>query len=93
MATDVEDFINEHNLQDSILIGHSMGAKVAMTVALQSPELISALVPVDNAPIDAALKSDFGKYMQAMRKLEQSNITKQAEADAILAEFEPASKL
>lgn len=64
------------------------GAKVAMTVALQSCHLLRALVAVDNAPVDATLKSDFAKYMQGMRKIEDARVTKQAEADEILKNYE-----
>ena len=59
-----------------------------MAVALRGKVPISSLIPVDNAPVDAALKSDFGKYIQGMRKIVDANVQKQSEADAILAEFE-----
>lgn len=64
------------------------GAKAAMAVALRGKVPIASLIPVDNAPVDAALKSDFGKYVQGMRKVADANVQKQSEADAILAEFE-----
>ncbi|KAG9232978.1 prolyl oligopeptidase-like protein [Amylocarpus encephaloides] len=88
MAKDVAGFIEEHTLLDTTLIGHSMGAKTAMTLALRSPELVSDIVSVDNAPIDAALLSSFGKYVQGMKKIEDANVTRQAEADAILKDYE-----
>lgn len=59
-----------------------------MTVALHKPEIIANLISVDNAPVDAALKSDFGKYVQGMRKVEDAQVQKQSDADAILQEFE-----
>ena len=64
------------------------GAKVAMTVALASPAIVSSLVSVDNAPADAALKSNFARYVQGMRKIVESKVTKQAEADEILRPYE-----
>lgn len=64
------------------------GAKVAMTVALQSYQLLGALIAVDNAPVDATLKSDFAKYVQGMRKIEDARITRQIEADGILKGYE-----
>lgn len=68
----------------------SRGAKVAMTLALRSPRTISALIPVDNSPIDAALKSDFAKYVQGMREVEDAKVVKQSDADAILQKYEDA---
>lgn len=90
MAGDVESFIKAHSLPPPILIGHSMGAKVAMTMALRNPKSYSALIPVDNAPVDAALKSDFGKYVAAMKEIEDARprIVKMSEADRILARYE-----
>lgn len=90
MAEDVEAFISTHGIPKPTLIGHSMGAKVAMALALRQPSNYSALVPVDNAPIDAALKSDFGSYVTAMKRIEDRRppVARQSEADAILAEYE-----
>jgi pimeloyl-ACP methyl ester carboxylesterase len=59
-----------------------------MTLALRSPEIIHDIVSVDNAPIDAALLSSFGKYVQGMKKIEEAGVTRQAEADKILQDFE-----
>ena len=69
------------------------GAKVAMSVALRSPQTVGALIPVDNAPVDATLKSDFAKYVQGMRKIQQAHVTKQVEADSILKDFEEVCAL
>ncbi|OGM45705.1 alpha/beta fold family hydrolase [Aspergillus bombycis] len=88
MAEDVVDFIHQQKLNKCVLIGHSMGAKAAMTVALDSPSLISALIPVDNAPVNAPLKSDFGKYVRGMQQIEAQNVAKQSDADKILKDYE-----
>ncbi|KAI1617941.1 alpha/beta hydrolase [Exophiala viscosa] len=90
MAEDVEHLLSAQSISKPTLIGHSMGAKVAMTMALRSPSKYSALIPVDNAPVDAALKSDFGTYVKAMREIEEHKppVAKQSEADKILAKYE-----
>jgi len=67
-----------------------MGAKTAMTVALRNRFPVGALIPVDNAPVDAALKSDFGKYVQGMRKIEDRGVNTKVQADEILQDYEPA---
>ena len=59
-----------------------------MTLALRAPDIIDNIVSVDNAPLDATLLSSFGKYIQGMRKIEDVGVTKQAEADKILQEYE-----
>ncbi|OCT54793.1 Abhydrolase domain-containing protein IMO32 [Cladophialophora carrionii] len=91
MARDVEHFLARHQVRTPTLIGHSMGAKVAMTLALRQPTHYSALVPVDNAPVDAALAGDFAKYVQAMREIEEHRppLKSQKDADRVLAKYEP----
>lgn len=93
MSEDVEHFLRDQiSIASSkpILIGHSMGAKVAMTCALRAPSAYSGIVPLDNAPVDAALKSDFGNYVRAMQEIEAANppLVKQSDADKILEKYE-----
>ncbi|KAJ5584676.1 uncharacterized protein N7459_004476 [Penicillium hispanicum] len=88
MAADVREFIQQQKLNKCVLIGHSMGAKAAMTLALRAPESVSALIPVDNAPVNAALKSDFPKYVRGMQHVEKEKVSKQSEANKILENYE-----
>jgi pimeloyl-ACP methyl ester carboxylesterase len=67
-----------------------MGAKTVMAVALRKRVPISNLIPIDNSPVDAALKSDFGKYVDGMRAIEAAKPSKQSDADAILKPYENA---
>lgn len=50
MAEDVIGFMDEHGFSDAHLIGHSMGGKTVMQVALDHPERVRSLVPIDIAP-------------------------------------------
>lgn len=59
-----------------------------MTLALRSPEMVSSIVAVDNAPVDVALNGDFSKYVRGMQKIQDAKVSRQAEADAILQSFE-----
>ncbi|KAF3924964.1 hypothetical protein AA313_de0200039 [Arthrobotrys entomopaga] len=93
MANDVEHFIRDHNLQNPTLIGHSMGAKVAMSVALRQPSLIQDIVAVDNAPINAQLGRQFANYIQAMSRIASTNILDTKEADEILQSYEPQAEI
>jgi len=63
-----------------------------MVLALRSSDSIGALIPVDNAPVDATLKSDFSKFVQGLRDVEDAKVTKSAEADDILRKYEEVSK-
>jgi hypothetical protein len=59
-----------------------------MALALRSPDLISDIVAVDNAPVDAILTGDFGGYIRGMKQIQDANVTRQSEADAILSQYE-----
>lgn len=60
-----------------------------MVLALQSPETVTALIPVDNAPVSAMLGSPFNDYVRGMKEISEAHVTKQSEADKILAKYEP----
>lgn len=50
MADDLMEFIEAHQLAHPMIIGHSMGGKVAMTFALEHPEMVDKLAIVDISP-------------------------------------------
>ena len=55
-----------------------------MTLALRSPELVANIVSVDNAPADKVLGRGFAEYVRGMKRIQEANVTRQAEADKIL---------
>lgn len=50
LAKDILDFCVEHKIEKTTIIGHSMGGKVAMLLALEHPTFIEKLIVVDIAP-------------------------------------------
>ncbi|CAN9381780.1 unnamed protein product [Alternaria sp. RS040] len=87
LAEDVEAFLEKHELKNATLIGHSMGAKAVMTMALRNPDCCANIIPVDNAPVDAALSSDFPKYAEGMQHVEKSQPKSQREADKLMEPY------
>ncbi len=59
-----------------------------MALALQEPDLVANIIAVDNAPIDARLESDFARYIRGMKKIDEADVMRQAEADKILEPYE-----
>lgn len=50
MADDLNEFIEDHQIENPVVIGHSMGGKTAMRFAVAYPEKLSKLIVVDIAP-------------------------------------------
>lgn len=71
------------------LVGHSMGGKVAMTLALRHPELIERLVVVDIAPVSSTDMSEFRHLLAALGTLDLDDLPSRTEADARLTELIP----
>lgn len=65
------------------VMGHSMGGKAAMMLALTRPELVSRLVVADIAPV--AYGHSQSHLIAAMRGLDLAGLTERREADRRLA--------
>ncbi|TFK27843.1 alpha/beta-hydrolase [Coprinopsis marcescibilis] len=94
MAADVWKFINGNNLSEVSLIGHSMGGKVAMSVALaagheQPPHTLNHLVVVDVSPIKGRISQQFIDYVNTLKKIEDLGLKTRKEASDYLAQVEP----
>ncbi|MGB3588124.1 MAG: alpha/beta fold hydrolase [Tunicatimonas sp.] len=50
MAMDIYEFVQQHQLENPIIIGHSMGGKAAMFYAVTHPNAFAKLIVVDIAP-------------------------------------------
>lgn len=83
MAADLAEVIESLGPQPVDLLGHSMGGKSAMQLALTRPDLIRRLVVADIAPV--AYSHDQSRNARAMAGINLSRITSRAEADAALA--------
>lgn len=92
LAADVEHFIETHQINKPIVIGHSMGAKTAMAIPLRQPDLIKMLIAVDNSPVSLPQNdgSSFAKYITSLkRSIEKFKFSQMKDVDAELAKIEP----
>lgn len=82
MADDVAAFMAAQKIAAAPIVGHSMGGKAAMVLALTAPEKVERLVVVDIAPVARATVLD--PYIEAMARLDLTRIKRRTEADAAL---------
>ncbi|KAM4648487.1 sn-1-specific diacylglycerol lipase ABHD11 isoform 3-T4 [Amazona ochrocephala] len=69
MSLDVQHLLTRLGITKCILLGHSMGGKTAMTLALQRPDLVECLISVDIGPTSTAPISEFSAYISAMKSV------------------------
>ena len=82
MAEDLAEVIARHGGRADVL-GHSMGGKAAMALALARPGRVRRLIVADIAPV--AYAHSHAGLIRAMRGLDLKRIASRAEADALLA--------
>lgn len=82
MAADLAEVIAAEGGAMDVL-GHSMGGKAAMQLALTRPELVGKLIVADIAPV--AYSHDQSGHIHAMRALDLTHLTSRAEADRRLS--------
>jgi pimeloyl-ACP methyl ester carboxylesterase len=82
MADDILEFCEQQQLNKIILIGHSMGGKVAMLFALEHPSVIEKLIVVDIAPVFYEVGHE--DILSAMEDAPIHTATEREEVDAFL---------
>jgi pimeloyl-ACP methyl ester carboxylesterase len=87
LAEDVAQLIETRVGAPAVVMGHSMGGKAAMMLAVTRPELVERLVVVDIAP--ARSISSPLLLVKAMRRVPLETLSRRAEVDAVLAEVIP----
>jgi pimeloyl-ACP methyl ester carboxylesterase len=85
------EFANaDGQLEPVALVGHSMGGKAAMVLALRHPELIERLAVVDIAPgASGSSPGGFEHLLTSMAAVDLSRVTRRSDADAQLLERIP----
>lgn len=87
MAQDIADYCDEHHLENIDIIGHSMGGKVAMLLAVQHPNLIHKLVVGDIGPRYYALHHQ--DILAGLNAVDFSTKPERSEVDATIAHHIP----
>ena len=87
MVEDLYQYCKSHQLENIVLMGHSMGGKTAMLFAAKYPELVSKLLVVDIAPRFYPVHHD--AILKGLSSLDFSVIKSRGEADEQLSHYVP----
>ncbi|TNC81879.1 MAG: alpha/beta hydrolase [Oleiphilus sp.] len=85
MARDVLLYMDQANIEQSALFGHSMGGKTAMELALSMPERISRLIVADIAPVDYA--PHHRSIFEAFASVHLAEIKSRSEVEHAFSQF------
>ena len=91
LAADVLAYLDARGIERAGIIGHSMGGKTAMTLALLAPQRVRWLVVADIAP--ARSPRDHRPMLDALRAIPLAAIATRSAAEATLAAAVPDSAL
>lgn len=84
MAEDLISFMNRLEISAAHMIGHSMGGKLAMTLALEYGDRVNRLVVADAAPVSYAHR--FDAIFNGLQAIDLNRLSSRQEADQLLSE-------
>ncbi|GAB3017549.1 alpha/beta fold hydrolase [Spirosoma pulveris] len=87
MADDLHEFLTDQQLDQPILVGHSMGGKTVMQYAMSYPGTFAKLVVVDIAPKFYPIHH--AEIIRGLKAINLLGIKGRNEADAVLQAYEP----
>ena len=85
LSNDIHQYIVDNQLNDVIIIGHSLGGKTAMQFAVSYAEFLSKLIIVDISPRFYPIHHD--KIIEGLKMLDFSILESRSQADAVLSEY------
>ena len=83
MAGDLAEAVRRLAGGRAVVLGHSMGGKAAMALALTEPDLLAAVVIADIAPVQYG--HTHRGILRAIQAADLSGVTRRSEGDAIMA--------
>ncbi len=87
LTDDLFDFIDENEIEDPIIIGHSMGGKVAMRFVLENPLLVKKLIVVDISLKAYGPRKQHLSFIKAMESIDLAKVKTRHEVEEELSSF------
>ncbi|MBN1989978.1 MAG: alpha/beta fold hydrolase [Bacteroidales bacterium] len=101
MADDLHTFLASESIINPIIVGHSMGGKVAMRYTLEHPDTVKGLIVVDISPEEyterkqsaASHLEEHRRIITAMQALPLGQLDARNDADTLLSEAIPQARI
>ena len=85
MADDILSLMTHLHIDKAIFLGHSMGGKIAMQLALSHPDKVSKLIVADIAPV--SYPAHHQHIINGLQSLDFNEITTRKAADQALSQY------
>ena len=85
MAEDLVELLDTLGLEDALFVGHSMGGKAVMNLAVNFPQRVRQLVVVDIAPRHYPVHHQ--TILEAFSSIDTQNLKSRKEADEAMAAY------
>lgn len=86
LAQDVTNLLDHLSIEHCHILGHSMGGKIAMKIALSFPERINKLIIADIAPVK--YPAHHLSIIEGLQAIDLTKVHKRKDADIQLAKYE-----
>ena len=87
LTEDLYEFVQEHGLKNSVVLGHSLGGKTAMNFAVHYPNELEKLIVVDILPKKYPVHHDY--IIEGLKAMPLDQLNSRNEADSILQKYIP----
>lgn len=94
MKLDLLEFVDRHDIEKAVIIGHSMGGKVAMAFSAEFPERIKSMAVIDIGPKSYHKLTDYSSQaiehmniLNAMQSVDFSVVKTREDIDAQLEDY------
>jgi len=97
LAADLNEFMQQHHIENAIIMGHSMGGKTALEFGRKHPEKVLKMIVVDISPLgydknnESIANSEHMQIIRSLQTIDTARLTSREEADKILMKNIPSA--
>jgi len=93
LTDDLFEFMDDHEIEHSMLLGHSMGGKVAMRFTLENPDLVEKLVVVDISTKAYPPRTQHKQIIRSMQQVDLGRLKNRRQAEEQLEKLIPEQRI